>query len=158
MPWPDWSGPSIPSEWEDFEISDDSWLYDTVMTTWALANIYGAMYTLEVYLSISRYAPHHPIWRNPSLKAIWRWAAADTAYPTLSRGIGLLYSTYTPLLAPTVAVASTAGWIATADEHGAVAPGVASGIGMPMTPELYSRGTSSNPAGWDFGGWWDRLF
>ncbi len=64
----------------------------------------------------------------------------------------------TAVILPVLAVAAAIGWAATGEIHGAVTPGVASGIGMPMTPELYSGGTSSNPAGWDFGGWLDRLF
>jgi hypothetical protein len=52
-----------------------------------------------------------------------------------------------PVILPVLATASAAGWIATAEQHGAVTPGVASGFGMPMTPELYSRGTSSDPLG-----------
>lgn len=55
-----------------------------------------------------------------------------------------------------VATASAVAWAATGDLHGAVPPGT--GMGMPMTPDLYSQGTSSNPAGWDFGSWLDSLF
>ncbi len=38
-----------------------------------------------------------------------------------------------PVTLPLLAMASTAGWIATAEHHGAVTPGVASGFGMPIT-------------------------
>ncbi len=38
-----------------------------------------------------------------------------------------------PVTLPLLATASTAGWIATAEHHGAVTPGVASGFGMPIT-------------------------
>ncbi len=66
-----------------------------------------------------------------------------------------------PLAVPVAALAvgSAAGWIATADVHGAVAPGVASGIGMPMTPELYSS-TASDPTGYRRGllEWWHSLW
>ncbi len=54
------------------------------------------------------------------------------------------------------ATVAAVGWAATGDLHGAVPPGT--GMGMPMTPDLYSQGTSSNPAGWDFGSWWADLF
>ncbi len=59
---------------------------------------------------------------------------------------------------PALAVGSAAGWVATAEHHGAVTPGVASGIGMPMSLELYSGGTADNPAGWDLRQWWSDLF
>ncbi len=38
-----------------------------------------------------------------------------------------------PVTLPVLAMASAAGWIATAEHHGAVTPGVASGFGMPIT-------------------------
>ncbi len=62
------------------------------------------------------------------------------------------------VILPVVATGAAIGWAATAEHHGAVTPGVASGIGMPMSEELYSGGTAGNPAGWDFGQWWDDLF
>ena len=54
------------------------------------------------------------------------------------------------------ATASAVAWAATGELHGAVPPGT--GMGMPMTPDLYSGGTSSNPAGWDFSSWWSNLW
>ncbi len=54
------------------------------------------------------------------------------------------------------ATVSAVAWAATGDLHGAVPPGT--GMGMPMTPDLYSGGSTSNPAGWDFGVWLDNLF
>ncbi len=56
---------------------------------------------------------------------------------------------------PALAVVSAWGWASTAEQHGAVPPGT--GMGMPMTAPP-STATSSNPAGWDFGTWWDNLF
>ncbi len=38
-----------------------------------------------------------------------------------------------PVTLPVLATAAAAGWIATAEHHGAVTPGVASGFGMPIT-------------------------
>ncbi len=46
---------------------------------------------------------------------------------------------------PVLAMASAAGWIATAEHHGAVTPGVASGFGMPMAPT--TGGSLDNPLG-----------
>ncbi len=37
-----------------------------------------------------------------------------------------------PVILPVLATAAAAGWIATAEHHGAVTPGVASGFGMPI--------------------------
>lgn len=52
----------------------------------------------------------------------------------------------TPVTLPlAIAVGATAGWIATADQHGAVTPGVASGFGMPMGPT--TGGSLDNPLG-----------
>ncbi len=52
----------------------------------------------------------------------------------------------TPVTLPlAIAVGATTGWIATADQHGAVTPGVASGFGMPMRPT--TGGSLDNPLG-----------
>ena len=67
--------------------------------------------------------------------SIMRYVAADAGLFSL------------PVTLPVVATAAALGWAATAEHHGAVTPGVASGFGMPMSPELYSRGTSSDPLG-----------
>ncbi len=51
----------------------------------------------------------------------------------------------TPVTLPlAIAIGSTAGWIATADQHGAVTPGVASGFGMPIT----NPGAAHSPTPW----------
>ena len=62
---------------------------------------------------------------------------------------------FVPAAVAAVAVGSAVGWAATAEHHGAVAPGT--GMGMPMTSDLYSQGTASNPAGWDFSTWWSNI-
>lgn len=54
-----------------------------------------------------------------------------------------------------LAVAATAGWIATADKHGAVTPGVASGIGMPLAPT--TGGSVENPLGLTWGSFSESL-
>ncbi len=43
-----------------------------------------------------------------------------------------------PVTLPVLATASAAGWIATAEHHGAVAPGVASGFGVPISDQTQS--------------------
>ncbi len=86
-------------------------------------------------------------------------ATAALAYSHGNNLAALRYMKAGQMLTSPVGVASLAatGWVATADQHGAVTPGVASGIGMPMTPDLYSQGTPSNPAGWDIAEWWANL-
>ena len=58
------------------------------------------------------------------------WSGGLSISRYLATDAGLL-SLPTLLLAGSVA--ATAGWIATAEHHGAVTPGVASGFGMPIT-------------------------
>ncbi len=43
-----------------------------------------------------------------------------------------------PVTLPVLATAATAGWIATAEQHGAVTPGVASGFGVPISDQTQS--------------------
>lgn len=74
-----------------------------------------------------------------------------------SVAVGSRFTVAAPLAA--LAIGSAGGWIATAEHHGAVVPGVASGFGMPMTPEIY-HGTESDPTGYRRGlrEWWSSLF
>ncbi len=64
-----------------------------------------------------------------------------------------------PLTLGTVTIGSAAGWISTADVHGAVPPGVSSGFGIPMGPA--TGGSVENPIGLtpqSLSDWWDRLW
>lgn len=148
MPVPEWAGPfGIPENPKE--------LQQAFWTTLILYGVYTSLYAIEVWRTIPRMAMHH--YANPSCNAIIRQAMRQTSFPTIGRGVNLMIS------APTVAVvgatASAVAWASTAEHHGAAVPSVDNlGIAMPMTPELYSRGTYSNPAGWDIASWWDSLF
>ncbi len=148
MPVPEWAGPfGIPENPTEFE--------QAFWTTLILYGVYTAAYALEVWRTIPRMAQHHYL--NPSRNAIIRQAMRQTNFPTFGRGVNLMISA--PVVAVVGATASAVAWASTADRHGAVVPSVDNlGMGMPMTPDLYSQGTSSNPAGWDLGSWWDSLF
>ena len=144
MAWPDWEGPSFPTEWDDIP--------STILWSLFSSGIYYGFYRWELLRTLGRMPQH--AYHNPSKRAIFRQAASRTTYPTFARSVGLMFNLGGLSLAlPLVATGAAVGWAATAEHHGAVTPGVASGIGMPMTPDLYSEGTSSNPAGWDLSSW-----
>ncbi len=74
------------------------------------------------------------IWGPPHVQMYKKHIYQRGASPTFTGG--LMQSMYANPLAyalPALAVGSTAGWISTAEHHGAVTPGVASGFGMPIT-------------------------
>ncbi len=58
------------------------------------------------------------------------WSSGLTVARVVATDAGYLSL---PVTLPVLAMASAAGWIATAEHHGAVTPGVASGFGMPIT-------------------------
>ncbi len=83
------------------------------------------------------------IWGPPHVQMYGKHIYQRGASPTFTTG--LVQSIAANPLAyalPVLAVGSAAGWIATAEQHGAVTPGVASGFGMPIT----NPGAAHSPA------------
>ena len=79
MAWPDWQGPSLPTEWED--------LPATLGWSAVSSGFYYGFYRYELSRTLSRMPAH--AFRNPSKAAVLREAARRTAYPTATRGFGL---------------------------------------------------------------------
>ncbi len=112
--------------------------------------------TVEEYFWSTVYPRPHRVWTDKSGESAFYFdinmtLASIQAY----RKGGETYTVYKWMrafqAAPFVAAPAIAlTWAATGEEHGAVAPGVASGFGMPMTPEFYS-GTESDPTGYRAG-------
>ncbi len=151
MPWPDWKGPSIPTDWDDIP-SALVWFAGT-------SAVYYSLYRWELLRTLARMPNHAKT--NPSLRALLREAARRTNYLTFSRSVGVVAG-FNPAVTAfvTVPFVAAGGYVATHDQH-AGATGMLVGdmnMGMPVSSELYSRGTSSNPAGWDLRSWWDDLF
>ncbi len=151
--------------WLPDKASDTFWFLVSPITTVPIA-----VYSASAYVS-GQYPYGSPDWKASARNAgiwgaiafgNWAWNAVyhpgKYAYTSAVEG----YKVVAHLAANPVTVgvglatAAAVGWAATGDLHGAVPPGT--GMGMPMTPDLYSQGTSSNPAGWDFGSWWSDLF
>ncbi len=110
-------------------------LYESTQDDTTAHYVAEHLFYLSPWLPAAVYAGQTPFHVWSSGLTIMRYVAADAG----------LFSLPTAVLVGSAA--ATAGWIATAEHHGAVTPGVASGFGMPITPELYSRGTSSDPLG-----------
>ncbi len=100
MAYPDWYGPSIPTEWED--------LPSTVLWTIATSGMYYGIYRWELLRTLSRMPSHAYV--NPSRSALFRQAASRTSYSTVSRGVGF---TASRAAAPVADVLFTAGARAT---------------------------------------------
>ncbi len=146
--------------------SDFFWFLVSPITTVPMA-----AYTIGFYVAGEEHPYGKPDWRkNLANAGIWgaaalgNWAYHAYMHPgkyswtkpaDAFKLVGHLAAN--PLvIATTGATAAAVAWAATGDLHGAVPPGT--GMGMPMTPDLYSQGTSNNPAGWDFGSWLEELF
>ncbi len=84
------------------------------------------LFYLSPWLPAAAYAGQSPFHIWSSGLQIMRYVAADA---------GLFSSSVT---LPLLAVASAGGWIATAEHHGAVTPGVASGFGVPISDQTQS--------------------
>ncbi len=89
-----------------------------------------------------------PQYSRSSLAASATWAHTMWQLGLSTRALAghIIARQYTtPVTLPlSIAVAATSGWIASAEHHGAVTPGVASGFGMPMT----NPGAAHSPAPW----------
>ncbi len=152
--------------WRPDKASDAFWFLLAPVTT-----IPMAAYTIGFYAAEEEHPYGVPDWRESARNtgiwasmAVGNWAYHAFMHPgkyawTSAVDVYKLagHLAANPLvIAGTGATAAAVAWAATGDLHGAVPPGT--GMGMPMTPDLYYQGTSSNPAGWDFGAWWENLF
>lgn len=152
--------------WAPSEYDDALWFLLSPITTIPLG-----IYAFTGF-ALNKYPYGEPDWRasarNTSVWAgisgsAWAWNAIvhPGKYPFVSGVSAYKVLGHTAassaVIIPALATAAAIGWAATGETHGAVTPGVASGIGMPMTPELYS-GTESDPTGYrrslrDLFGW-----
>jgi len=93
MAWPDWAGPfGVP---EDYDELERFLLQSTLLAL-------GALVAIEVGIrfTIPRMAPH--AFRNPSLAAIRALAYRQTAYPSITRFLGIVSE---PVLARSASLA-----------------------------------------------------
>ena len=79
------------------------------------------MFYLSPWLPAAVYAGQTPFHIWSSALTIGRYVAADAGLFSL------------PVTLPVLATGAALGWAATAEHHGAVTPGVASGFGMPLS-------------------------
>ncbi len=150
--------------WLPDKASDTFWFLISPITTVPIA-----VYSASAYVS-GQYPYGTPDWKASARNAgiwgaialgNWAWNAVyhpgKYAYTSAAEG----YKVVAHLAANPVtigvglATAAAVGWAATGDLHGAVPAGT--GMGMPMAPDLYTQGSSGNPAGWDFGSWLEDL-
>ncbi len=146
---------------------DSFWFLISPLTTAPLA-----VYTTTGYL-LDDYPLGKPDWRSNVRNAgIWgaiaggNWAWNAYFHPgkyAFLSGSGAYkivgHSLMNPqFILPVAATAAAVGWAATGHHHGAVAPGVASGFGMPVTPGIYDLSQPDGGIGSGLRAWWDALW
>ncbi len=144
MAYPDWAGPfGVPTDSEEF-------LQAAAVSGFLLGMGYGVREASISYV-LNRMAWHRisPILYNR--KALLALARREMVFPSVSNVSSIFgrMAVASPALLPGVATASALGWAATGDLHGAVPPGTASGIGMPMAPT--TGGSVDEPLGLTWG-------
>ncbi len=112
-------------------------------------NFYYGLYGSTQDDSTAEYAAEHLFYLSPWLPAavyagqtpfhVWSSGLQVMRYVAADAGLFSL-----PVTLPVLATGAALGWAATAEHHGAVTPGVASGFGMPMT----NPGAAHSPAPW----------
>ncbi len=101
-------------------------LYESTQDDTTADYVAEHLFYLSPWLPAAVYAGQTPFHVWSSGLTISRYVAADAGLFSL------------PVTLPVLATASAAGWIATAEHHGAVAPGVASGFGVPISDQTQS--------------------
>ncbi len=107
-------------------------LYESTQDDTTVEFVAEHLFYLSPWLPAAAYAGMSPFHVWSGGLSVMRYVAADAGLFSL------------PVTLPVFATGAALGWAATAEHHGAVAPGVASGFGMPMT----NPGAAYSPAPW----------